>query len=30
MTAVHGSPTMEPVPKQHLHKLIDELPEDEI
>lgn len=30
MTTVHGSPTMEPLPKQRLHRLIDELPEDEI
>ena len=30
MTAPHGSPTMAPRPKQRLHQLIDELPEDEI
>ena len=30
MTIVQGSPTMEPLPKQRLHQLIDELPEDEI
>lgn len=30
MTAAHGSPAMEPRPKQRLHKLVDELPEKEI
>ena len=30
MTTVHGSPTMEPLPRKRLHQLIDELPEDEI
>lgn len=30
MTTVHGSPAMEPLPKQRLHRLIDELPEKEI
>lgn len=30
MTTVHGSPAMEALPKQRLHKLVDELPEGEI
>ena len=30
MTTVHGSPTMEPLPRKRLHQLIDALPEDEI
>ncbi|MDE0334491.1 MAG: hypothetical protein OXI64_05990 [Defluviicoccus sp.] len=30
MTAPNGSATMAPLPKQRLHQLIDELPDDEI
>ena len=30
MTTAHGSPAMEPRPKQRLHELVDELPEGEI
>ena len=30
MTALHEPATMEPPPKRRLHRLIDELPEDEI
>lgn len=30
MTTLHPPPAMEPLPKQRLHQLIDELPEDEI
>ena len=30
MTALHPPPAMEPPPKQPLHQLIDELPDDEI
>ncbi len=30
MTTAHGSVTMEPLPKQRLHQLIDELPDEEI
>lgn len=30
MTSPHGSPAMAPLPKKRLHKLIDQLPEDEI
>ena len=30
MTTQHGSPDMAPLPKKHLHQLVDELPEDEI
>ena len=30
MTAVHGSPTMQPLPRKRLHQLIDAPPEDEI
>ena len=30
MNTAHGPANMEPLPKQRLHQLIDELPEDEI
>ena len=30
MTAAHGIPTMAPPPRKRLHRLIDQLPEDEI
>ena len=30
MTTHYAAPAMEPLPKQRLHQLIDELPEDEI
>ena len=30
MPIVHGSATMEPLPKQRLHQLIDELPDEQI
>ena len=30
MNTAHGPATMEPLPKQRLHQLIDELPEEEI
>ncbi len=30
MNTAHGSAAMEPLPRQRLHQLIDELPEEEI
>ena len=30
MTTAHGSPHMDPQPKERLHRLIDELPDEDI